>query len=241
MRVPDASVEKLLKLTGKFSAGQLKDLLEASENEKKPLQDIVVQANLLTEAELTKLYAEEIDVPFAEFRAGDLPRDTLQLIPEHVAHQYRSVAFDVGEDGVVFVAMEDPDDIQAINFLQKQLGKPIRVHIAPSSAIQAAIDQYGGSSNTVSTELAKVIAVEDKETIDEDVAEEDVAEDSPIAQTVNLIIDYGIKTRASDVHIEPRENVVIVRYRIDGVLHRPTNCPAKCLARWFPASKFWPT
>ena len=228
MRVSDALVEKLLKQTGKFSAGQLKDLHEQGENEKKPLQDIVVQSNMLSETELTKLYAHEIDVPFAEFAAGNLNRDTLQLIPERVARQYRTAAFDVDQDGVVFVAMEDPDDIQAINFLQKQLGKPIRIHIATSSAIQAAIDQYSGSN--VSTELAEVIAIENKEAAEEDVAEEDVAEDSPIAQTVNLIIDYGIKSRASDVHIEPRENVVIIRYRVDGVLHEANKLPRKVLS-----------
>lgn len=230
MRISDALVEKLLKQTGKFPSEQLRNLHEEGESEKKPLQDVVVQSNILSETELTKLYAEEIDVPFAEFNAASLRRDILQLIPERIARQYRTVAFDVDEDGVIYVAMEDPDDIQAINALQKQLGKPIRVHIAPDGPIQAALDQYSGNSGgNVSTELAKVIAVEDKEAAEEDVAEEDVAEDSPIAQTVNLIIDYGIKTRASDVHIEPREDVVIVRYRVDGVLREANKLPRKVL------------
>jgi type IV pilus assembly protein PilB len=231
MRISDALVEKLLKQTGKFQADQLTDLHQQGESEKKPLQDVVVQANILSESDLTKLYAEEIDVPYAEFNPSDLHRDTLWLIPERIARQYRTVAFDVDEDGVIYVAMEDPDDIQAINALQKQLGRPIRVHIAPEGAIQTALDQYSGNSgSSVSTELAKVIAVEDKEAAEEDVAEEDVAEDSPIAQTVNLIIDYGIKTRASDVHIEPRENVVIIRYRVDGVLREANKLPRKVLS-----------
>lgn len=232
MRISDALVEKLLKQTGKFREDQLKDLHEEGGGEKKPLQDIVVQENLLTEEELTKLYAYEIDVPFAEFNASNIRREILQLIPERLARQYRTVAFDMDEDGVVYVAMEDPDDIQAINALQKQLGKPIRVHIASESAVQSGLDQYGSTtgSSTVSNELAKVIAVEDKESSDESVAEEDVAEDSPIAQTVNLIIDYGIKTRASDVHIEPREDVVVVRYRVDGVLHEANKLPRKVLS-----------
>ncbi len=227
MRVSDSLVEKLLKQTGKFSADQLKSLHEQVETEKRPLQDIVVQTNIMTETDLTKLYADEIDVPYAEFTVGDVPREILQLIPEHVARQYRTVAFSVDKSGVVFVAMEDPDDIQAINFLQKQLGKPIRVHIAPASAVESAIDQYGGSN--VNSELAKVIAIEDKAAAEEDVAEEDVAEDSPIAQTVNLIIGYGIKTRASDVHIEPREDIVIVRYRVDGVLREANKLPRRVL------------
>lgn len=230
MRVSDALVEKLLKGTGQFTAQQLKDLHEQGEKDKKPLQDIVVQTNMLSEAELTKLYAQEIDVPLAEFIPGDIPKTVLQLLPERTARQYRAVAFNVDNDGVVYVAFEDPDDIQAINFLQKQLGKPIRVHIAAAGSIQAAIDQYSGNNTSnVSTELAKVIAIEDKEVEDEEVAEEEVAEDSPIAQTINLIIDYGIKSRASDVHIEPREDLVIVRYRIDGVLHEANKLPRKVL------------
>lgn len=228
MRVSDALVEKLLKQTGKFTAEQLRDLLGQEEAEKKPLQDIVVQSKAITETELTKLYAQEIDVPYADFTPGDLNHDTLQLIPERVARQYNTIAFNIDPDGVVFVAMVDPDDIQAINFLQKQLDKPIRIHIAASSAVQAAIDQY--STGNVNTELAKVIAVEDKEAVDEPVDKQDVAEDSPIAQTINLIIDYGIKTRASDIHIEPRENSVIVRYRIDGVLQEANKLPRKVLS-----------
>lgn len=227
MRASDAQVESLLKKGGVLSAEQLKKLRDQTAIEKKTLQEVVIQSGKITEAELTKLYAHEIDVPYAEFTTNGLSRDVLKLIPERVARQYGAIAFDVDDEGVIFVALEDPDDIQAINFLQKQLGKPIRIHIASTSAIQAALDQY--SDNNVSTELAKVIPVEDKEPADEEVDEQDVTEDSPIAQTVNLIIDYGIKNRASDVHIEPRENVVMVRYRIDGVLHEANKLPRKVL------------
>jgi type IV pilus assembly protein PilB len=227
MRAPDALVESLLKKGGVLNADQLKKLHEQATTDKKTLQEIAIQSGKITEADLTRLYAQEIDVPFADFLVGNLQKNTLKLIPERVARQYGAVAFDVDEDGVVFVALEDPDDIQTINFLQKQLGKPIRVHIAPTSVIQSALDQYG--TNNVGTELAKVIPVEDKEPIDEEVDEKDVTEDSPIAQTVNLIIDYGIKNRASDIHIEPRENLVIVRYRVDGVLHEANKLPRKML------------
>src|SRR6266568_9080237 len=224
MRISDILIEKLLKETGKFTADQVSTLRQQAAEAKKTLQDVVEQGRMLSEAELTKLYAQEIDVPLAEFTPNSLKRDILQLVPERVARQYRAVAFDINDDGVVLIAMEDPDDVQAVNFLQKQLGKAVRIHIAPASIIQAAIDQYG--SGHENSELAKVIAIEDKE-IEENVAKEDVAEDSPIAKTVNLIIDYGVKSRASDVHIEPRENVVIIRYRIDGVLHEVNKLPRR--------------
>ncbi|HSX31004.1 MAG TPA: GspE/PulE family protein [Candidatus Saccharimonadales bacterium] len=227
MRVPDDLVEKLLTSTGKFTEDQLKALREQEKNDKKPLQDVVVNTNTLTEKELTKLYAQEIDVPFVELNAKELHKDILKLVPERIAKQYRAVAFDVDEDGVVFLAMEDPDDVPAISFLQKQLGQPVRVHIATGSTVQAALDQYDDTN--VGTELAKVMAIEDKETEDEELDEKDVAEDSPIAQTVNLIIDYGVKAGASDVHIEPRENFVLVRYRVDGILREANKLPRKVL------------
>lgn len=227
MRVSDDLVEKLLKSTGKFSEEQVQSLREQEKNDKKPLQDVVVSTNTLSEKELTKLYAEEIDVPFVELSAKELHKDILKLVPERIAKQYRAIAFDVDEDGVVFVAMEDPDDVPAISFLGKQLGKPVRVHMASSSTIAAALDQY--SDSNVGTELAKVMAIEDKEPTEETVDEEDVAEDSPIAQTVNLIIDYGVRAGASDVHIEPRENYVLVRYRVDGILREANKLPRKVL------------
>ncbi|HSX15944.1 MAG TPA: GspE/PulE family protein [Candidatus Saccharimonadales bacterium] len=229
MRVPDDLVEKLLAATGKFSEDQLKTLREQEKNDKKPLQDVVVATNTLSEKDLTKLYAEEIDVPFVELNVKELHKDILKLIPERVAKQYRAVAFDVDESGVVLVAMEDPDDVPAISFLQKQLGQPLRVHLATATTVQAALDQYDDSN--VGTELAKVMAIEDKEhEEDEKIDEKDVAEDSPIAQTVNLIIDYGVKAGASDVHIEPRENFVLVRYRVDGILREANKLPRKVLS-----------
>lgn len=228
MRISDTTVERILKQAGQFSASQLKAAREQAETEKKRLQEVVIETELISEADLTKLYADEIDVPYTDLVPSELLKEILKIIPEKVARQHEAVAFDVADDGVVQVAMEDPDDIQAINFLHKQLGRPIHVYLASTSAIQAAIELYGDNTN-VNTELAKVIAIEDKEVTPEEVDEQDVAEDSPIAQTVNLIIDYGVKSHASDVHIEPRENNVIVRYRIDGVLHEANKLPRKVL------------
>ncbi|HZM64399.1 MAG TPA: ATPase, T2SS/T4P/T4SS family, partial [Candidatus Saccharimonadales bacterium] len=231
MRASDNLVESLLKEGSVLTAEEITKLKEQATAEHKPLQEVAIQSNKITEVDLTKLYAREIDVPFAELVPGNLPKTTIKLIPEKIAHQYNAIAFDVDKDGVVYVAMEDPDDIQSINFLQKQIGKPMRIHIAPTSVIQKALEQYGGGSTatSVSTELAKVIQVEAKEPEQQEVSEQDVTEDSPIAQTVNLIIDYGIESRASDIHIEPRESVVIVRYRIDGVLHEANKLPRKLL------------
>lgn len=228
MRISDSLVEKLLEDTGKVTADQLKALREQTKTEKKPLQDLVIKNNILSEKELTKLFAEEIDVPFIELNPREIKRQHLKLIPERIAHQYRAVVFDVDEDGNNMLAMEDPDDIQAVSFLQKQLGTNLKLYIATASQIQAALEQYRGN---ISSELTKVIASDEdtEETFEEEVSEEDLAEDSPIAQTVNLIIEYGVKSGASDIHIEPRENFVVIRYRIDGILREANKLPRKLL------------
>lgn len=225
MRISDSLVEKLLLDTRKATPDQLAGLREQEKAEKKPLQDLVVASNLLSEKELTKLYAAEIDIPYVELNAKEIKREVLRLVPERIARQYGVILFGIEEDGIKQLAMEDPDDIQAISFLQKQLGTQLKIHIATSTNIQAALDQYRGN---ISNELTKVISPEeDEETEDDDISEEDLAEDSPIAQTVNLLIEYAIRSGASDIHIEPRENYVVVRYRIDGILREANKLPKK--------------
>lgn len=225
MRISDSLVEKLLLDTGKASPDQLAALREQEKAQKKPLQDLVVAGNLLSEKELTKLYATEIDIPFIELNPKEIKREVLRLVPERIAKQYGVVLFGVEEDGTKLLAMEDPDDIQAISFLQKQLGTQLKIHVATSTNVHAALDQYRGN---ITNELTKVMSPEeDEESEEDDISEEDLAEDSPIAQTVNLLIEYAIRSGASDIHIEPRENFVVVRYRIDGILREANKLPKK--------------
>lgn len=225
MRIADSLVEKLLRESNQLSKEQITTLREQEVTEKKPLQDLVIKNSLLSEKELTKLYAQEIEVPFVELNAKELKMEILKLLPERIARQYNAVVFEVDKDGIKEVAMEDPDDIQALNFLQKQLGT-IKVHITTTSLLRSALDQYRGN---ISSELTKVIETQSVEVEDEEVNESDLAEDSPVAQTVNILIEYGVKAGASDIHIEPREEFVVVRYRIDGLLREANKLPRKLL------------
>jgi type IV pilus assembly protein PilB len=190
------------------------------------LQDLVVKGSYLGESDLTKLYAAKIDVPFIEVVPKNIRKEVLALIPEHIARQYNAILFDIGKDGTRMLAMEDPDDVQAYSFLQKQLGSSVKIFIATRSNILAAIDQY---RSNIGSELTQVIAANDATTasVEEEVSEADVAEDSPVAKTVNLIIEYAIKQGASDIHIEPREEYVSIRYRIDGQLRESNQLPKK--------------
>ena len=228
MRISDSLTEKLLKTAGKVTEDQLKALHEQQEKEKKPLQDLAIKDNLISEKDLTKLYADEIEVPMIELNPKEIKKEVLKLLPDRIARQYHAVVFDVDANGTKLVAMEDPDDIQALNFLQKQLGNDIRVYLTTDTQFQSLLDQYreGGA---IGTELKSVISSEEEGEETEEADAADLAEDSPIAQTVNLLIEYAINAGASDIHIEPREDFVLIRYRIDGMLKEVNKLPRKML------------
>lgn len=228
MRISDALVKELLLRSGKATEEQINGAREQAGDSKSALQDVVIKANLISEKDLTKLFAEEIEVPFVELEPKEIKREILKLIPERIANQYKVVLYGVDETGAKLLATENPDDVEAINFLKKQLGEDIRVAIATKQNIAACLDQYRGE---IGTELTKVMTPEElTEELDENISEDDVAEDSPIAQTVNLLIEYAVKAGASDIHIEPRETYVSVRYRIDGVLKETNKLPKKVMS-----------
>ncbi len=228
MRIANSLVERLVKESGKVSAEQLVELTKQAAKEKKTLRDVAIKNSVISEKELTKLYADAIEVPLLELSAKDIKKETLNLLPERIARQYHAVVFDIDENNTKLVAMEDPDDIQALNFLQKQLGNNIRVYIITESQMQSALNQYV-ENGQLGSELTKVISGQDEGDETEEADAEALTEDSPIAQTVNLVIEYAINSNASDIHIEPREDYVVVRYRIDGILREVNKLPRKML------------
>ena len=222
MRIADVTIEQLLKNTGRTTDDQLKVLKKEQATSHRPLQDLAVRHEYITPKELTQLYAKTVDIPFVEIDPRDIPSEALKLLSERIARQYNAVVFKI-EGGSKFLAMEDPDDIQAVSFLEKELGSDIKLHIATHDNIAHAIESYHGD---VDKELSEVIQVQKNEGEHSDqVSEEDIAEDSPIAQTVNLLLEYAIRSSASDIHIEPREEFVQIRYRIDGVLQEVNRLP----------------
>lgn len=234
MRISDATVKQLLTKAERLKPEDFKPLQEQADAEKLPLQDLVVKNNVITDSELTKLYSDDIGVPYVEINAKEIDREVLKQIPENIAKLYNMVVFAGSADKpkeVRQIAMEDPDDLQAIDILHKLFGQNIKLFIATKLNILSALDQYRGN---IGSEITKVITEsEDGEEGGEEEGEvkaEDVAEDSPIAQTVNLIIEYAVKSGASDIHIEPRDKHVQIRYRVDGVLREANKLPKRTMA-----------
>ena len=227
MHISDSTIVKLLERSGAATSQQLQPLVSEAASSNLRLQDIVLQNNLIDERALTKLYATYADIPYIELDPRDIPSDILMRIPERIARQYNAVIFKIDPNGLIHLAMDDPDDVQAVNFIEKEIGTNTRVYIAPRSNILECLEGYRGD---VTQELKEVIDIQrEDDGSNQKVTEAEVAEDSPIAQTVNLLLEYAIRSNASDSHIEPREQFVQVRYRIDGVLKEVNRLPKNVL------------
>lgn len=223
MRIADITVEALLKQDGKISEEQVNSLKEEAARSSRPLQEIILDKKVYDELSLIKAYSTYAEIPFVEVDPNAIPSETLAKIPERIARQYRAILFKIDEDGTQHLAMDDPDDVQAVNFIQKQIGINIRLYIATPENISVCLENYAGD---VSEKLDDVIDIQREDTLaSQKVNEDDIAEDSPIAKTINLILEYAVRSSASDIHIEPREEFVQIRYRIDGVLHEVNKLP----------------
>lgn len=227
MRVSDAIIEKLLNQKG-TPQEQIDALKQEAVSSRRSMQSLVMQNKLMDEAELTKTFADYAKIPYVEIDPRSIDPEVLNKIPERIARQYSAVLFKIDEDGTMHLAMDDPDDVQAFNFIQKQIGENVKLYIATRTNILACLENYRGD---VTQELNEVIDVQREDNGEsQTVTEADVAEDSPIAQTVNLLLEYAIRSNASDVHIEPHEEYVQVRYRIDGVLKEVNRLPRNVMS-----------
>jgi type IV pilus assembly protein PilB len=223
MRISDVTMEKLLERSGVATPEQIAALKEESVHSRRPLQDEVIQQKLMDDEALARAFADYAKIPYIKLDPVEITSDVLNKIPERIAKQYNVVLFKIDPDGTMHLAMDDPDDVQALDFIQKEIGENTVVYVATHDNILACLENYRGDVNK---ELNEVIDIQrEDDGANQTVSEEDIAEDSPIAQTVNLILEYAIKSDASDIHIEPRETFIQVRYRIDGVLKEVNQLP----------------
>ncbi len=227
MRISDSTLETVLGRANLVTPEQITTLKEEAVRSKRPLLDLVFDGRITDERTLVKLFSDYAGIPFVEIDPRSVSTEILNLIPERVARQYMAVLFKVDPDGVHHLAMEDPDDVQAVNFIQKEIGTNSKIYIATHDNILSVLDIYRGDVNKELNEVIEVQRESDEKTAaaDDALDEQDLSEDSPISQTVNLLLEYAIRSHASDVHIEPREDVVQIRYRIDGVLKEVNRLP----------------
>lgn len=222
MIISNNLVKQILTDIKKISAEDLASVEAKAKEDKTSIQEVALALQMIDETTLVKSYAEQIGVPFVEINPKEVDEAKIKKVPERIAKKYNVVLFDIKEDGTQMLALEDPDDVQATDFIQKELGGKTVFHIATHKNIAELLSLYRGD---IGGEISQVVAVEEDDGADEQVSEEDIKEDSPIAQTVDLIVEYAIRSEASDIHIEPRNDRVQVRYRIDGVLKEANRLP----------------
>lgn len=225
MRISDVTMEKLLTRSGVATEEQIKALKEEASRSKHTLQDMVIQNEIMDDKTLAKAFSAYTQIPYIELSTHDIDLKALNKIPERIARQYNAILFKIDEDGTNYLAMDDPDDVQAVDFIEKQIGTNTKIYIAPTSNILSSLEVYRGD---VTEELQEVIDIQRADTAEDTsttVSEQEISEDSPIAQTVNLLLESAIRSHSSDIHIEPREGYVQIRYRIDGVLREVNRLP----------------
>jgi len=224
-------VEDDLVARGLLKAEDLDKIKEHAKDTKKPLLNILVSEKHVSDEELTKSISSAIKVPYVNLIETKINTDVLELLPQEIAERYMAVPLGVMQNRLV-VAMLDADNVQAVDFLSTKIGRPLKVYLASEQGIRAVLAQYdsnigdnlagvlgGNSGGEVDQSDSSSVLVENEKNI------QTIVQDSPISKALTAILDYAANNRASDIHIEPLENELKIRCRVDGVLREIMKLP----------------
>jgi type IV pilus assembly protein PilB len=199
---------------------------KASDALKQKTKNVRPSPSITAEEKLLKIRTKPVKIPYIELKKRKIPKEILTKIPEHIARAYQIVPVEE-KDGKLQVAMVNPEDLEAIEFVKKKTGLPVLVGITTGAELSSVLDQYAG----LAQEIEKAIeAVEKEEKPKEKKGKEkkpqpEIELEAPTARLVNSLIVRAVKDRASDIHIEPQEKELDVRFRIDGVLQKAVTLP----------------
>lgn len=217
-------IEELLVAGNLLSQQQLADAQIAAAKESKPLIAYIAGNNLVSEEDLTRVSAQAMGVPYANLASVTIPTEVTQLISKETAETYMAVPFGM-MNGQLAVGMLDPTNIQAVDFLGRKLGQTISVFLVSRGSIDHMLGQL---HNNVAADVASAM---DVESVDDhpkggsSKSIENLVQDAPITRALNAILDYAAQSKASDIHIEPREKELKIRYRVDGILQETMTLP----------------
>lgn len=231
MDVEPQRLKKFIVDAGLVSAKDFDRAIKISEETDTRIGDVLVSENLIDKAKLAKFQAYLLGIPFVNIEKEVIPREVLNIIPEQIARAHNIIAFRK-KDNNLEVAMLDPEDLMILDFIKKT--NPflkILARFTTPEGIKNALSQYQA---TLDIEFGDILKMDSKsinhiaEGSESNQAKADlmkIAQELPIIKVVDTLLKHAILQRASDVHIEPLETQVIVRFRVDGILHDVMSLP----------------
>jgi type IV pilus assembly protein PilB len=228
MQINNEQLKNFILDSNMLEKGIVEENFEEASKTNKKLGDLLIEKKLINEIALKKLYSHILGIPYVSLEKEIVASDILQIIPEPIARKYNIIAFE--RDGKnLKVAMQNPEDLQTIDFIKKKTGLKIIPCLTNEESIKTVLKQYEKSlkaefGDIISKNSADITAGEDERDL------EKIAEDLPIIRIVDTLLKHAILQSASDIHIEPDEKEVRVRYRIDGILHDAMTLPKQVLS-----------
>jgi MSHA biogenesis protein MshE len=210
------------------TAEQLKLALEEQKRSGRKLGRVLVESGYVTEEGISKGLARQIGADFVDLKTFKLEPELIKLLPEAHARRHRALLLDE-RAGMLVIGMADPTDLTAFDELARILKREIDLAVVTESQLLSAIDRVYSRAEEISG-LAKELTADMG-----DISTEfgnilgltTGAEDAPVVKLLNTVFEEALKMRASDIHIEPQENSLVIRFRIDGVLHVQTQADSK--------------
>ena len=213
-------IVELLLAEGLADANLVTSIKQQAEVEGKPVLAELKNRKIISDDMVARATAAIINVPYVELKNITLDQDILALIPGNASA--RVFAVPLGEkDGLLNVALTDVTNVQVTDYISNLVNRPIRVWMSSERGIREALEQYHGDFASVNEAVKET----DAENASEKSNVKTIVQDSPISKALTTILSYAAKTKASDIHIEPLENSLIIRCRIDGVLRRIMELP----------------
>jgi len=196
----------------------------------RPIEELLIESGRVDDDVIVRAKAKMYNVPYVELATLASDPEALNRIPESVAERYTALPFSFdAANNLLSVAMANPLDLQAVSFLEGKSQAKIKPHMATEAALKEEITKR--YSQSLSAEVSEVLKESAEERPSERVVDVDklgeVIREAPIAKIVATVLEYAVKSRASDVHIEPLEDRTRVRYRVDGILREKLVLPKK--------------
>lgn len=221
-RIPDSKLKEILLADGLISEETFQGAAEEASRLGSSVADVLISRNTITDDYYRNIAARYLNVPLADLKDASINRDVLNLIPEEVARQKRVVPFARNQDGSISVAMEDPSNLVDIEFLERYLKTRVVPYLASEADLNEGYSLYG---KTTVQNFKKIIEDNISASLRSRTKGEEAAQDVPIVAIVDNIVSYALSLRASDIHLEVFKEYIIIRYRIDGVLHEILRIP----------------